>query len=411
MTLQKIFFSYSRADGSEFALKLALDLKNKGFDVWIDQVDIRAGSEWDIEIEKALETCDCLLFIETEKSVTSNNVLDEVYYAIEQRKKVIPLILVDSKTPFRLQRIQHINFTKDYQSGLALLINELQNNNTAVTYQPEEKQTLAKAGKPFLIKYAAVVTAIICLLILTVGALIYSAKNKKSLPNVVSQAESKKVENEPASIADVPLDSIEPKEPKKIYAQDVEVTNEKKITAKTSNRNLSKAGAGTQIEVVKEADLNEIFAGDWQLLEVEPKARLKRGYLKIEPLDEKKVSIKSYLQFYYPTTNETSFLTVFNAFAGCASCMLTNNMKLAVEDISIGSRTIKTLKENQSDCGKAGDTILDANSNKSIRAAVTLHLVDKNTAIIKVQLPAAIALAHELILEPFIYSFRFKKSE
>ena len=55
MILEKIFFSYSRADGSEFALRLAVDLKQKGFDVWIDQEDIRAGSEWDIEIEKALE--------------------------------------------------------------------------------------------------------------------------------------------------------------------------------------------------------------------------------------------------------------------------------------------------------------------------------------------------------------------
>ena len=45
MAKKKIFFSYSRADGSEFALRLAVDLKQKGFDVWIDQEDIRAGSE------------------------------------------------------------------------------------------------------------------------------------------------------------------------------------------------------------------------------------------------------------------------------------------------------------------------------------------------------------------------------
>lgn len=67
MRIHKIFFSYSRVDGAAFALKLAVDLKKEGFDVWIDKEDIRAGSEWDIEIEKALETCDCVLFIETEK--------------------------------------------------------------------------------------------------------------------------------------------------------------------------------------------------------------------------------------------------------------------------------------------------------------------------------------------------------
>lgn len=66
MTVQKIFFSYSRSDGSEFALRLAVDLKKKGFDVWIDQEDIRAGLKWDAEIEKALECCDCVLYLETE---------------------------------------------------------------------------------------------------------------------------------------------------------------------------------------------------------------------------------------------------------------------------------------------------------------------------------------------------------
>ncbi len=90
--LKKKIFSYSRVDGAPFALRLALDLKKEQFDVWIDQDDIRAGSEWDIEIEKGLETCDYLLFIETAGSVKSENVLDEVYYALEQRKKVIPLI-------------------------------------------------------------------------------------------------------------------------------------------------------------------------------------------------------------------------------------------------------------------------------------------------------------------------------
>ena len=137
MILEKIFFSYSRADASDFALRLALDLKKEGFNVWIDQEDIRAGSEWDLEIEKALETCDCLLFIETEKSVTSNNVLDEVYYALEEKKKVIPLILVDSKTPFRLQRLQHIDFSKNYHTGLGLLINELRDTTTAQAFISE----------------------------------------------------------------------------------------------------------------------------------------------------------------------------------------------------------------------------------------------------------------------------------
>ena len=115
MAKQKIFLSYSRQDGSAFAQRLAVDLKTHGFDVWIDQEDIRAGLDWDMEIEKALKSCDCVLFLETEKSVVSNNVLDEVYYALEQNKRVIPLIYVDSKTPFRSRRYSW-NATQQFET-------------------------------------------------------------------------------------------------------------------------------------------------------------------------------------------------------------------------------------------------------------------------------------------------------
>src|SRR5918993_445238 len=133
MEFKNLFFSYSRSDGADFALRLAVDLQQQGFNVWIDQQDIRAGSEWDLEIEKALETCDCLLFIESPKSVISTNVLDEVYYALEQNKRVIPLVLMDSKTPFRLKRLQHINFSTGYDKGLAQLIGQLKPGNGHAT--------------------------------------------------------------------------------------------------------------------------------------------------------------------------------------------------------------------------------------------------------------------------------------
>lgn len=142
MVIKKLFFSYSRVDGSAFAQKLAIDLKKEGFDVWIDQEDIRAGAEWDMEIEKALESCDCLLFLESEKSVMSNNVLDEVYYALEHRKKVIPVIIHDSKTPYRLQRLQHVDFSKDYNKGLTQLIYELKCGDTVAVPPPENRGSL-----------------------------------------------------------------------------------------------------------------------------------------------------------------------------------------------------------------------------------------------------------------------------
>ena len=47
------FISYSRED-SEFAFRLANDLKVAGADVWLDQLDILPGRPWDNAIEDAL---------------------------------------------------------------------------------------------------------------------------------------------------------------------------------------------------------------------------------------------------------------------------------------------------------------------------------------------------------------------
>jgi len=56
------FFSYSRRD-SDFALKLAKDLRAAGTGVWLDQLDIAAGEHWDSAIEKALAKCSVILVI------------------------------------------------------------------------------------------------------------------------------------------------------------------------------------------------------------------------------------------------------------------------------------------------------------------------------------------------------------
>jgi hypothetical protein len=400
MILHRIFFSYSRVDGAEFALRLALDLKKEGFDVWIDQEDIRAGSEWDLEIEKALETCDCLLFVETEKSVASNNVLDEVYYAIGQNKKVIPVIVKDSKTPFRIQRLQHVDFTKDYNSGLTHLITELQNDSRVSPWESEEFESI-KAEKPFYVKYSMYLLLISFAIITTALIYLFSTKNNQTQyvsnntitnPNDTSAAEEKSPEQKAI---------LEEKIPATIETTKKPVDDRIKVSGKASSKILTESN---KIETSPEnsmTSLSKAYAGDWNLTDVEPKAQSIKGYIKIEASDEKKVAIKSYMQFYYFKTNDTSFLTIFNAFAGCTSCTLQKEMKLTVEDVSIGSQTYRT--------GKTGDTVMNAGANKSIRASVSLRLISDKTVLIKVQRTDAVEQSYGLVLKPFTYTFKFTK--
>ncbi|MDX1377307.1 MAG: TIR domain-containing protein [Anaerolineales bacterium] len=113
MTAEKqglIFISYSRTNRG-FALELAKELKASGFLVWLDQLDIPTGARWDDEIEKALTNCEIFMVILTPQSIASHNVKDEIGYAIDSNKRILPILLEQANVPFRLRRFQYVDFT------------------------------------------------------------------------------------------------------------------------------------------------------------------------------------------------------------------------------------------------------------------------------------------------------------
>jgi hypothetical protein len=121
---QFFFLSYARAD-AEFAVKLAADLRAKGMKVWRDADDIPPGSSWDLEIQKALGKCTHLLLVATPRSVESPNVADEIGFALNKQKTVIPLMLETCDLPMRVHRAQWVDFRGEYQAALAELIGAL----------------------------------------------------------------------------------------------------------------------------------------------------------------------------------------------------------------------------------------------------------------------------------------------
>jgi TIR domain len=128
----KAFFSYSRLD-AEFALKLAKDLRNAGAGVWIDQLDISPGDHWDIAIQKAVGSSSSLLVILSPHSVESENVMDEVSYAIQEKKLVIPVVYQKCDIPLRLRRVQYVDAQTDYESGLRRILALLQAHQQSLT--------------------------------------------------------------------------------------------------------------------------------------------------------------------------------------------------------------------------------------------------------------------------------------
>src|SRR6516165_2461432 len=134
---RRIFFSYARAD-SEFVLKLAKDLRAAGKNLWLDQLDIEPGDPWDQSVEGALKTSPELLVVLSPASVASANVMDEVSFALEERKRVVPILYRKCDIPFRLKRLQYIDLTADYRSGFETLLRVLVKDQIAPKPPPKD---------------------------------------------------------------------------------------------------------------------------------------------------------------------------------------------------------------------------------------------------------------------------------
>jgi hypothetical protein len=121
MSDHRTFVSYSRAD-SPFAVKLASDLRANGASVWIDQLDIAAGARWDDAIEEALRGSARVIVLLSPKAVASQNVLDEVSFAMDEGKTLVPVLVEPCTIPMRLRRLQYVDFTSGYETALGRLL-------------------------------------------------------------------------------------------------------------------------------------------------------------------------------------------------------------------------------------------------------------------------------------------------
>lgn len=145
MHTEKTFFSYSRTD-SDLVLKLAKDLRDAGADLWLDQLDIKPGDHWDSTVESALKHSGRLIVILSPTSVASNNVRDEVSFALENGKVVIPVLIKPCEVPFRWQRLQRVDITADYPTGVRQLLAALGygNKGSATARAPEKEDAVVR---------------------------------------------------------------------------------------------------------------------------------------------------------------------------------------------------------------------------------------------------------------------------
>ena len=136
------FLSYSRSD-QQFALRFATDLRNEGVAIWVDQLDIRPSEHWDRAIERAVRDCRGMLVILSPRSVASDNVADEISFAIDSGKSVLPVVIERCILPLRITRMQVIDAIDDYDRALQQCLAELRRDPEAP--RPSAPEPRAKA--------------------------------------------------------------------------------------------------------------------------------------------------------------------------------------------------------------------------------------------------------------------------
>lgn len=118
----KLFVSYSRRD-LEFVMRLVTDLEKHGIHTWIDIYNINPAESWTREIGRGLETSQAMLLILSPDALESKNVEDEWLYYLDIGKPVIPVLHRDVTVPYRLHKLQRLDFAhEEYNVALTKLV-------------------------------------------------------------------------------------------------------------------------------------------------------------------------------------------------------------------------------------------------------------------------------------------------
>jgi hypothetical protein len=118
------FISYSPVDGEDFVLRLtdALLVEPNSMPVWLDRQQLSPGQDSKAEVDEAIQSCETFLFVITRDSVSNDSVKEEWTLALKYRKPIIPLrVDRDAEMPFDFGNRNYIDFTEDFDVGLATL--------------------------------------------------------------------------------------------------------------------------------------------------------------------------------------------------------------------------------------------------------------------------------------------------
>jgi formylglycine-generating enzyme required for sulfatase activity len=137
---ERVFISYASPDIDQ-AVEVEEHLRRHQIETFRDRSDVRKGANWDLEIEKQLQTSDRMVLLVSANSMPYRKEVHREWFFFDQKGKRIYPLLIDEKCNrhSRLYSYNHIDATRDFKGALDLLLTELRRDE----YAAPERRTLA----------------------------------------------------------------------------------------------------------------------------------------------------------------------------------------------------------------------------------------------------------------------------
>ena len=103
--ISDVMISYSRKD-KKFVKALSDAITKTGRETWVDWEDIPPTANWWAEIKAGIEAAHTFVFVISPNSLRSEVCYDEIEYAVNQNKRIVPILFQSVDTP-ELQAIMH----------------------------------------------------------------------------------------------------------------------------------------------------------------------------------------------------------------------------------------------------------------------------------------------------------------
>lgn len=131
--MARIFVSYSRKN-LDTVKKLAKDLEDGGNPIWLDQAELTGGQKWWDNILANIRECDVFAIALTPESLESSYCKQELKYAIQLGKSILPIRLLEiikpNQLPPSLSQFHVVDYLQQNRETALAVVKALRNDKT-----------------------------------------------------------------------------------------------------------------------------------------------------------------------------------------------------------------------------------------------------------------------------------------